>query len=356
MQCITKGFILFGIVLIAWSVHVTGVYAAVILPTTSTLTPCDPETAQMTSVHRVRSESAYQGPLIDSHFHMPTPVDVGSVPTIGRDVTLAYLACVLETEGTTRAVSFFSLLDDGDDEDYLAFARKVKANYPQRFVRFLMPPGKHDRVPTQPAKKIKKWLNANRGLFQGYGEIGLYSLENRDADDYPPDADIFQKIYPLVRKHELLVYFHPGENHADNLATVLAQYPDINFMVHGEQVEKEIGDIMSQYPNVFFTVNDLYGDQYLLNNDHNKKSFLEATEDFETLLAIDLANWQALIEAHPNQFMWGTDRGGQAVWTFDVEVGQRLADYGREFIGRLDPDVQEKFAYKNAQRIIKRGY
>ena len=59
-----------------------------------------------------------------------------------------------------------------------------------------------------------------------------------------------------------------------------------------------------------------------------------------------------MIEAHPDQFVWGTDRGGIALWTFDLVVGQTLVDYARAFIGRLDPTVQEKFAYKNAERLL----
>ena len=103
--------------------------------------------------------------------------------------------------------------------------------------------------------------------------------------------------------------------------------------------------------NVYFTVNDLYGDQYLLNIGENKATFLAAVNDFEPLLAKDLSTWKDLIEAHPDQFVWGTDRG-DAVWTFDREVGQRLVAYARAFIGRLDPDVQERFAYKNAERLV----
>ena len=45
---------------------------------------------------------------------------------------------------------------------------------------------------------------------------------------------------------------------------------------------------------------------------------------------------------------------GVAIWSFDKEVGWTLADYGRHFIALLDPDVQEKFAYKNAKKLIKK--
>lgn len=296
----------------------------------------------------------YEGPLIDSHFHMPIPEDVGDRPTLNTQVSLEYINCVMNAEGTTRAISFFAVFPEYPYQDWIDVAHAAKQKYKKQFVRFLMPPGPNDVPPSVKVKKLKKMLNANTGLFQGWGEIGLYDLENREADDYPPDAEIFQDIYPVVRNHELLVYFHPGENQADNLETVLAENPDINFIVHGEQIEQQVGDLMSQYANVYFTVNDLYGDQYLLREDGTKKQFMDGLEDFEPLLETDVANWKALIEAHPNQFMWGTDRG-DAVWTYDLEVGLKLAEYARAFIAELDPAVQEKFAYKNARRIIKRS-
>lgn len=311
-----------------------------------TLTPCDDsELAEI-------ADGSYDGPLIDSHFHMPLPEDVGTRPTLGKEVKFKYMDCVFERTGITRAVSFFAVFPEYPYQDWIDVAQTSKDNYPKRFVRFLMPPGPNDVPPTVRKKKLKKMLNENEGLFQGYGEIGLYDLENRDADDYTPDTKIFRDIYPVVRNHELVVYFHPGENQADDLANALADNPDIHFMVHGEQIEEYIGDLMDQYPNVYFTVNDLYGDQYLLREDGTKRQFMDGLEDFEPLLEIDKTNWQALIEAHPNQFMWGTDRG-DAIWTYDLEVGEKLTEYARAFIAELDPEVQEKFAYKNAKRVIK---
>lgn len=135
----------------------------------------------------------------------------------------------------------------------------------------------------------------------------------------------------------------------------MEQNPDIPFIVHGEQVENEIGDLMSKYPNVYFTVNDLYGDQHLLHPGETTESFVAALQPYEPLLEQDIATWKDVIEEHPDQFLWGTDRGGIAVWTFDLEVGQALVDYARAFIGRLDPDVQEKFAYKNAEEVTSIG-
>ena len=227
--------------------------------------------------------------------------------------------------------------------------------YPDRFVPFLMPPGPDDVPPTADAHDIGEMLALHPSLFQGYGEIGLYEPKGRrEADDYPPDAPMLLDIYQGVIEYNLAVYLHPGEGHVDNLERVLQQHPKTSFILDGEQVEEEIGRLMGEYSNVYFTVNDLYGDQYLLNLNESKDSFLAALENYEPLLEKDLATWKDLIEAHPDQFLWGTDRG-DAVWTFDLEVGQTLVGYGRAFIGRLAPEVQERFAYKNAERLLSRA-
>ena len=53
--------------------------------------------------------------------------------------------------------------------------------------------------------------------------------------------------------------------------------------------------------------------------------------------------------------LWDTDRGVGSTWSVDPEVAVVLNDYSRAFIGRLDKNVQEKFAYKNAQWLFAEG-
>ncbi len=306
-------------------------------------------------------DSYYSGPLIDTHFHIPhipdspaQPLDSfdTSKPLLGRNIHVSDLACTLEQEGTDKVFAFFPVWPEIDSRFPLEVAKRTMEQHPDLFVPFLMPPGPDDVPPTADADTLDEMLSDMPGLFEGYGEIGLYELgSRRKAGDYPPDAPIFLEIYPVAREHQLMVYLHPGWGHEDSLERVLAKHPEIDFIVHGEQIESEIGNLITKYPNVYFTVNDLYGDQYLLNTRENKESFLAALEDYGPLLEKDLANWKGLIEEHPDRFMWGTDRG-DAVWTFDREVGRTLVDYGRAFIGRLDPSVQERFAYRNAERLL----
>ncbi len=84
----------------------------------------------------------------------------------------------------------------------------------------------------------------------------------------------------------------------------------------------------------------------------SKEEFFEHFEDYESLLEKDVKTWKTFIEKHPDQIIWGTDRGGIALWSIDEDVGITLTNYARAFIARLDPAVQEKFAYKNAEKLI----
>lgn len=160
-----------------------------------------------------------------------------------------------------------------------------------------------------------------------------------------------------------MVYFHLGERQKDAFREVLRDNPDINFIFHGDQLIGDRGDtgwqdlsqieeIIKNHKNVFYTVDELYGDVWLLRPEVGKDKFIAHFSDYEPLLEKDMAAWKNIIEKYPDQFMWGTDRGG-LLWSVDREVGWMLADYSRAFIARLDPAVQEKFAYKNAERVLQ---
>ena len=92
-----------------------------------------------------------------------------------------------------------------------------------------------------------------------------------------------------------------------------------------------------------------------LRDGESKSRFLAILGDYGPLIEKDLANWQELIETYPDRFMWATDRGNTAgLWTHDPDVGQILVNYARAFIGRLEPAVQERFAYENARSLIQK--
>lgn len=315
-------------------------------------------------------DSYYQGPLIDTHFHF------GSLPTwppgeeespdygwLGWKIKIDDIACTFKHDGTVAAFSFFNVWPDIAPQS-LEVTKLIMERYPTLFVPFIQAP--NDPYPMVQAPVLKEMLSVYPGLFKGVGEIGFYGVHG-EIEDPPPDAPLYLENYKLAQEHNLMVYYHLGRGHQENLKRVLQQHPDINFIFHGDTVvsgvedteagvqEELIGiiaDILNNHPNVFYTVDELYGDEWLLQSGVSKEEFLAHFEDYEPLLEKDLDTWKEVIEAYPDQFLWGTDRGDEPLWTYDQDVGIQLTDYARAFIGRLDPAVQENFAYKNAERLL----
>ena len=120
---------------------------------------------------------------------------------------------------------------------------------------------------------------------------------------------------------------------------------------------QDLGKLMETHDNLYYSLDAeltfIFGYHTIQdNNGPTKEEFLDFTKkNFDPLLGEGLTAWKTLIEEHPDQFTWGSDRW--FTWHFDPEVGALLEEFSRSFIGRLDPAVQEKFAYKNAENMIK---
>src|SRR3989344_3418790 len=315
----------------------------------------------------------YNGPLIDTHYHIPDltlPIigDFGALdqvsPSLGLNLTISDIVCTLNQENTTKVFAFFPVYPEISDY-HIELAKRTMQKYPDKFVPFIMPP-EHDNspngFPTVDAKTLSKMLSVYPGLFRGFGEIGLYERQG-GAPALPPNSPRLTEIYPVVQSNKLVVYFHLGENQKESFEKVLDQNPDINFIWHGDQLipgEQDgmqdlsnIEDIIRNHPNAFYTIDELYGNKWMIKPEVKKEEFLNYLEDYENLLQYDLNNWKWIIEKYPNQFMWGTDRSDQVLWSHDLEVGQALSNYARAFIAGLNTNVQENFAYKNAERLLQ---
>ena len=317
---------------------------------------------------------SYAGPMIDTHVHI-APIPDGPVspdelrPTMGVNLTMADYVCMMDYEGTDRAFAFFPVWEPIIPES-IEVVRQTMERYPDRFVTFLMPPDRDDRpdgFPTVTANILSEMLGVSPGLFEGYGEIGLYERGDhggpKGAPELPPDSSRLVAIYPIIRTEKVPIYFHLGRGQQESFENVLSANPDINFIWHGDQLIPygeggrqnltHIAEILERHPNVFYGVDELYGDVWLLRHDVTKEKFFAHFKDYKSLLEKDLATWKGFIEAHPDQVIWGTDRGGDALWALDLDVAIVLNDYARAFIGRLDPAVQEKYAHKNAEHLMQ---
>jgi len=319
--------------------------------------------------------NSYKGTLIDTHIHIPHVPEGPSKfleerSALGGNITLGNYFCTFSAEGTPKVFAFFPVFI-GFEEVHLGIVRGALQKYPGLFVPFIMPPDSDDKIdgfPTVSAEVLQKMLSIFPDIFKGYGEIGLYARGDHGGPKgslaLPPDSERLRKIYPIIRENKLLVYFHLGEGQQESFEDTLAENRDINFIFHGDQLIvyenggqnlKAIDEILTRNPNAYYGIDELYGDTWLLRPEVKKEEFLAHFDDYEQLLKQDVATWKAFIERHPDQVLWGTDRGVGAPWSMDLDVGLVLTGYARAFIARLDKNVQEKFAYKNAEKLLMKN-
>ncbi|MBI2148375.1 hypothetical protein HYU23_01745 [Candidatus Woesearchaeota archaeon] len=319
----------------------------------------------------------YQGPLIDTHLHIPAIPDGlpeegeeysleeelegrfgGPGAVLGFNIKMSQIACNLKREGTMKNFAFFPVYQEIPLQ-LLEIWNDTMYKYPEIFTPFIMSSGNDNEpngFPTVDSKTLREMLAVYPNLFKGYGEIGLYARENGGSPALSPDSQMLTYIYPIIREENLVIYFHLEKDHKDNFETVLEQNPDINFIWHGDQLSiSEVEDVLNKHPNAYYGIDDFWGGDrnlFLMFVGKSKNAYLDATnKKFDDIINKDVKTWKSVIERHPDQLIWGTDRG-DAVWNYDLEVGQMQVKIARAFIGRLDPSVQEKFAYKNAERIF----
>ena len=315
--------------------------------------------------------SYYQGPIIDSHLHIPqlpddTPgapdddyeqpkgVDSGLYdnipkelqPLLGRTININRIACALQSEGSTRAFTFFPTFPE-ITTSAIEVARRTVDAYPTLFVPFIQ--ASANGSTTLDAKILDVMLDVSPDLFFGFGEVGDSPTESINP---LPDSEIYTGDFEVVRDRGMVVWFHPGLGHHENLGRALAQFPEVTFLIHGDSVRPHVNDLMDSYPNVFFTFNDIFDEHIPTFRFGRKADFVSAMRaDWDRLLENAVEMYQPMIEAHPDRFMWGTDRG-DILWQYDEDIGQLLVEFGRAFIGEFDPEIQDMLGYKNAELLI----
>ncbi|MDO8511363.1 MAG: amidohydrolase family protein [Nanoarchaeota archaeon] len=301
----------------------------------------------------------YSGPLIDDHLHMPFTFKVSpeiyaqadwDAPILEVEVLAGNIICDFDKEKTSNAFGFYvvpSLLKG----QTVQLIKQVEQQYPGRIIPFLMPA--HVSGFDLGADDAEDVLDSNKGLFKGFGEIAFYKGSYKGVS---PDDPALLEIYKIADKYNLIVMIHPDDGQKQAIEKVLQENPNVKFLFHGDQAEIWIIDILNKYPNAYYSVDSNLFDipnEYTIANIYGpeKEEFIsELRDNFDKILKINLDIWKPRIEKYPDRFLWGTDRAWD--WHFDPEVGALLEEMSRSFIGQLDPAVQEKFAYQNAERMI----
>ncbi|OGE38150.1 hypothetical protein A3B45_05060 [Candidatus Daviesbacteria bacterium RIFCSPLOWO2_01_FULL_39_12] len=308
-----------------------------------------------------KSEPYYSGPLIDSHVHFPTSSKIVSsiakqngleMPVLEGNLSADNLICLFESERITKTFAFHITSKFAENAS-VSTAKAIEEAYPEKLVHFIMPPPIKS-LNVDPSG-IGNILNSNKGLFKGFGEVALY-MDGYEGTK-PDDPDL-KEIYKLADEHNLIVMIHPEDNLKDGVEEILQEFPNVTFFFHGGRDQEWLIDLMPKYKNFYYSVD---GDLVSLYGYGGGRQFHKATgkgeylsyirENFDTNLNEALRRWKGRIEKYPDRFTWGTDRWYE--WHFDPEVGGLIEEFSRSFIGSLEPAIQENFAYKNAERMLR---
>ncbi len=154
-----------------------------------------------------------------------------------------------------------------------------------------------------------------------YVAIGEFHLYGADADLPVP-----RRLVELARKHGLMLHAHSD---ADAVERLYAQWPEARILwAHaGFERPEKVREMLVRYPTL---VADL-----AFRTDHASGG-KPAPE------------WRALFIEFPDRFMVGTDTYVPERWHFVPEH----ARWSREWLADLPPEVAEKIAWKNGERVF----
>ena len=303
----------------------------------------------------------YEGPLFDAHFHMPQLVDFSKLmgeryeshsanpvtdPVLHKDVGLEKILCAFEKENVRGAIGFTIGAEEALEET-LSAAESANKETEGKIKLFLMPSNFE-------AARLDEIQKNNPDLFKGYGETAFYVIEQKGEN---PDDQRFLDIYEVAGRHGLIVMIHPDGRQESSIENALQKNPNVKFIFHGPEIEDSIPGIIERHPNAYYSIDAILtrvppSPGGVLYTTNSKENFIsEFTQNYDIMMDRAVDEWKAKIEQHPDRYMWGTDRAHK--WTYDEEVSVLLEEFSRDFIAELDPSAQEKFAYKNAEKLLQ---
>lgn len=285
----------------------------------------------------------YTGPLFDAHIHVPD----------FSGVSLNDFVCMLDKEKVKGMILFYWNSQLSLDKR-LAEAESLKSASSGK-IRVFVAPVQYN------LKALEDIEAAHKGLYTGYGEMAFYNRGDPSQSYYPksPDEQQFLDIYALAEKNNFPVMIHPDRGQEQAVENVIKKYPNVRFYFHGDEIEAAITGLMDKYPNVYYSIDAVlsrlpFPPADALHISSSESDYVsKVTQNFSAILDGAVNSWKAKIEKYPDRFTWGTDRGGFN-WHYGEEVSRLFEELSRSFIGRLDPSVQEKYAYKNAEALLQK--
>ncbi|MFC1917663.1 amidohydrolase family protein [Chloroflexota bacterium] len=203
-----------------------------------------------------------------------------------------------------------------------------------------------------------------KGALRGFGEVGLWHEEYQSVTFDDPRM---QTLFQLINEAKGIVMIHAsGGRRAERptelteIAPSIRKYPDAIFLFHSINTFDVVAQLMSEYPNVYYSMD--FGASFFMGRgvslkptdaaSNNAASFLGAVNQtgLDYIVERNLEDLTPLLQQYSDRIFWGTDFSEP--WHFEEPVTDLVVGISRQFIGRLPADIQEKYAYQNAQRVF----
>lgn len=300
----------------------------------------------------------YQGPLFDTHFHIPSTFRSkfnNKSAILQQTVTLEQIVCEFQKEKVQGVLAFYApnpwlmMIETIFNNESLAqiFNQwidqgiEIEKGLPQ-WVHLLYDPLSDDPNEAQQAYDSK--------VFEGFGEL-VYLKGQSPRPGAKVDDEISLKIEKIANDNKLVVMVHPEQKDKAGFEKALSQNPDAIFIFHSWDHDDYVMDLMNKYPNVYYTLDaaELYMEEGKYET--SETGFIDGFKNnFQKNLERAVEQWKPQIERHPDRYLWGTDRF--VAWHYSEEMGRNFEEFARAFISQLEPNLQQYVAYKNAERII----
>ena len=294
----------------------------------------------------------YTGPLFDTHFHL--------------------LLSTLSSRFRS-AKELFSYLDGGKVDWALGFyqlppsrwypevtsAEQIISAAGKRVIPLIMPAMAtwQQFASGQYGETVLRQFLQPKGHIWGVGEIWL---PDPFLQSVTFDSSVMQTTFQVVNELKGILMIHTSTVSQGGRSTELAEiepsirkYPDTIFLFHCNNFDL-IAQLMSRYPNVYFSM-DAASTWIDIDSDYTAESFLAYVNrtGFDRLVQQGINRVSPRLQQYPDRIFWGTDIG--VPWRdFEDSVTDIVIRTSREIIGRLPPDLQEKYAYKNALNVFGR--
>jgi hypothetical protein len=248
--------------------------------------------------------SAAELPLFDTHIHYSMP-DWTAYPV---DAVLA----ILERAGVRRAL-VSSTPDDG--------TVKLYERDPRRVVPELRPYRNRGDMATwhrDPAILAYVEERLRRGIYKGIGEFHLRAEDAR--------GPLMTRWVALAVQQGLVLHSHSD---AEAIRNLFAHDPRVRILWAHAGITagpEDVAAMLDRYPNLSV--------ELALRTDVAPDGTLDP-------------GWRALFLRHPDRFCVGTDTWVTSRWE---ALPRYLADV-RAWLAELPPDVAERIAFKNAERL-----